>query len=72
MRIDSTTRIGLPTESNTVIRTRPRGQDYVGLSLPDDSEKINRLAAAVSAGSYRVSPMQIAASIIHEMSQAVS
>ncbi len=68
MRIDSTNRIGLTPQSATAIRAQPRrGEDQVRLSIPDHSEKLNRIAAAVSNGTYRVSAMQIAASMMNDM-----
>jgi anti-sigma28 factor (negative regulator of flagellin synthesis) len=72
MRI-SNTNVVQPSESS--IRATPgkppQREDQVRLSsstlVLSDQGKVERLAASVSAGTYRVSPFQIAGSMIHEM-----
>jgi len=68
MRIDNTAPAALPTTYLAASRSHSRhGEDQVRLSIPPvSSEKIDRLAAAVDAGTYRVPATLIAASIIRE------
>ena len=69
MRIDSTRLPGiLPQQTAASHRAPARRPDSVHLwsaGLSADPQKIDRLTAAVRAGTYRVPAMQLAASIIN-------
>lgn len=68
MRIDNATPVAVPTTASISARAHSRrNEDRVHLSVPASTpEKVDRIAAAVQAGTYRVPAMQIAASIIRE------
>jgi anti-sigma28 factor (negative regulator of flagellin synthesis) len=67
MRIETTKPIEVTTQSSTTARKPAQRQDSIRLSIPDNSEKLDRLEAALQSGSYRISASQIASSMIEEM-----
>ncbi len=71
MRIDNPTPAGPILPSTTANHNRigkRRAEDQVQISAAfDNSKKIERLAAAVNAGTYYASSWKIAASVIKEM-----
>ena len=75
MRIDNTTPVGLVSTPTKASRQHSlhHGQDQVKLSIAasGDPQKIERLTAAVAAGTYRVSAFQVAGSLINEMIAAL-